>query len=694
MRLSIAIVGVFALAAAGCDTGTQTPQAASDSRAAPEAGAADAGPIIPRELLFGNPERSRARLSPDGDTLSWLAPDEGVMNVWVAPADDMAAARAITEDRGRGIGFYGWAANGTHIIYVQDRGGDENFHAYSVHVETGDEVNLTPFDGVRAIPIATAWETPDIMIVGVNNRDAAWHDVYSINIVTGERALVYENTDNIGQFWTDDDLNLRLGGRQNPDGSSDILKFEAGEWTPFYTIPYEDSLTSSIIGFDETGERAFAVESMGRDKSALVSIDLDSGARTVLGASDLADVDNVLQHPTTLAVEAYSVNYLKEEWTTIGDAVTQDFNFLRANLAGEFDVVDRTKADDVWVVAQSRAEEPTVYHLYNREAGQLTELFGVRPALADYALQPMHQVEIQSRDGLTLVSYLTLPPAADANRDGKPETTSPLVLTVHGGPWARDEYGYSSWDQWLANRGYAVLSVNFRASTGFGKAFVTAGDKEWAGKMHDDLLDGVQWAIDNGVTTPEQVAIMGGSYGGYATLVGLTFTPETFACGVDIVGPSNLETLLATIPPYWESFFQTFANAIGDPRTEEGRALLRERSPLYKAGEITRPLLIAQGANDPRVVKAESDQIVEAMIENAIPVTYIVFPDEGHGFARPENRLAFYSVTESFLAECLGGRFEPIGDAFQGSSLTVEHGAEYAPGLSEALEGHTPETRG
>jgi dipeptidyl aminopeptidase/acylaminoacyl peptidase len=298
----------------------------------------------------------------------------------------------------------------------------------------------------------------------------------------------------------------------------------------------------------------------------------------------------------------------------------------------------------------------------------------------------MQSLEIKARDGLTLVSYLSLPPGSDANGDGVPESPVPMVLNVHGGPWGRDTYGFDNEHQWLANRGYAVLAVNFRASTGFGKSFVNAGNKEWAGKMHDDLLDAIDWAVKNKITTKDKIAIYGGSYGGYATLVGLTFTPDTFACGVDIVGPSNLNTLFASIPAYWKAFFEELASRVGDPRTEDGKKLLNERSPLTRADAIKKPLLIGQGANDPRVKQAEADQIVKSMKDKNLPVTYVLFPDEGHGFARPANRTSFYAVAEGFLAQCLGGRYEPVGNDFKGSTIKVLEGAQYVPGLVEALK--------
>jgi dipeptidyl aminopeptidase/acylaminoacyl peptidase len=349
-------------------------------------------------------------------------------------------------------------------------------------------------------------------------------------------------------------------------------------------------------------------------------------------------------------------------------------------------VVSRTNADDKWVVAVDPVTAPGSTWLYERKNKKLTRLFVARPELEGAPLVQMFPQEIKARDGLTLVSYLTLPKASDPNGDGKADKPAPMVLLVHGGPWARDGYGYNGYHQWLANRGYAVLSVNFRGSTGYGKKFISAGDLQWGRKMHDDLLDAVDWAVKSGVTTADKVAIMGGSYGGYATLAGMAFTPTTFACGVDIVGPSNLFTLLQTIPPYWEAGKQQFYKRMGDPTTEAGQALLKERSPLHFADKIARPLLIGQGANDPRVNVRESDQIVSAMQAKNIPVTYVVFPDEGHGFARPVNNIAFQSVAENFLGKCLGGRAEPIGATLQASTAQVKHGAEFAPGLAQALQ--------
>ncbi len=390
--------------------------------------------------------------------------------------------------------------------------------------------------------------------------------------------------------------------------------------------------------------------------------------------------------PKTFKPQAYVVNYLKPEVTVLDASVKKDVDLLTKELGDGYAIGNRTLDDMFWSVTTDDALAPASTYIYDRKAGKVTKLFDQRPALTKAPLVPMQSLELKARDGLTLVSYLSLPPGSDANGDGVPDSPVPMVLNVHGGPWARDGYGFDNEHQWLANRGYAVLAVNYRGSTGFGKSFINASNKEWAGKMHNDLLDAVDWAVKQKITTKDKVAIYGGSYGGYATLVGVTFTPDTFACGVDIVGPSNLNTLLGSIPPYWKAFFEEFATRVGDPRTEEGKKLLNDRSPLSRVDAIKKPLLIGQGANDPRVKQAESDQIVKSMKDKNLPVTYVLYPDEGHGFARPPNRTSFYAVAEGFLAQCLGGRYEPVGNDFKGSTLKVLEGAQYVPGLAEALK--------
>jgi dipeptidyl aminopeptidase/acylaminoacyl peptidase len=401
----------------------------------------------------------------------------------------------------------------------------------------------------------------------------------------------------------------------------------------------------------------------------------------VIAESDKADVDDFLLDPIAKRPLGYSVNYLKSEWHSLDQSVSEDIAYLNTNVSGQYEVVDQDKAGERWILYRNATTAPIDYVLFDRKSKSLTKLFATRPQLEDAPLSAMSPVEITARDGETLVSYLTLPRGSDSNNDGKPSVPLPMVLNVHGGPWERDEFGYRGVHQWLANRGYAVLSVNYRGSTGFGKEFVNKSKREWGGKMHDDLIDAVKWAVDGGIAQKDKIAIYGGSYGGYATLVGLTFTPTTFACGVDIVGTSNLNTFMNTLPPNMDAFRPQMYQRVGDPNTEEGKAFLASRSPISRADQIQRPLLIARGANDPHFNKDESDQLVQAMKKAGIPVTYVLYPDEGHGFAKPANRTSFYAMSEAFLSQCLGGRYEPIGQDLEGANFKVLDGAQYVPGL-------------
>ena len=687
------LVSSLALALAACSSKQQDDgsTAAANTPAAPTE-----VELIPRDALFGNPERAGVQISPDGKYLSWIAPLEGVMNVWVAPANDLAAARAVTDDQARGIRNYFWSYRPDTLLYLRDSGGDEDFHLYAVDLASNQSRDLTPFAKTTAQVAGVSPTRPDSILVGMNDRDAKWHDLYRVDLASGERTLVEKNTQEIAGYIADGDYNLRFAQRSRPDGGMDILKRAGAAWEKSDDIPFEDVLTTGTLGLTRDGKTLYLADSRTRNTSALYAVDSATGERTLLAEDPRADIGGGLSDPRSGELQAVAVNYLREEWKLLGDTLAADLKALEAIGPGEVSVNSRTLDDKTWIVTYSAAESPAVYYRYDRTPGAegtLTRLFSARPALDGKPLAPMWPLELKSRDGLNLVSYLTLPPQADPDGDGKPDAPVPMVLLVHGGPWGRDEYGYSGYDQWLANRGYAVLGVNFRGSTGFGKEFTNAGDGEWAGKMHDDLIDAVNWAVGEGITSADKVAIMGGSYGGYATLAGLTFTPETFACGVDIVGPSNLNTLLATVPPYWAALFEQFAKRIGDPRTEAGKQLLAERSPLTHVAKISKPLLIGQGANDPRVKQAESDQIVDAMKAKGIPVTYVLFPDEGHGFARPENNKAFNAITENFLAKCLGGRAQPIGEDLAGSSTTVPTGAEGVAGLAEALQAHTQEVK-
>ncbi len=649
--------------------------------------------LIPRDVLFGNPQRAQARLSPDGKYLSFLAPVEGVLNVWVAPANDLDAAGPVTEDKLRGIRGHSWAYDSKHILYNQDKGGDENWHVYATNVETKQTKDLTPVDGVNAQISGVSQKFPGEVLIGFNDRNPQLHDIYRVDIATGEKTLVQENPGLAG-FVADDDFAVRMAVTFTPQGGQAWLKPEGeledkgfADWKQVEEFGPEDAMTSGPAGFDMSGKLFYYQDSKDRDTSGLFVHNLETDEIKLLADNPKCDVGGIMADPKTGIVQAVSFTYDKTEWMVLDDAIKADIEFLEKEAGdAEFAVSSRTLDDKTWMVAIIQEAGPVKYYRYTRgDEPKLEFLFNNRDDLEQYDLVKMHPALIKTRDGLDLVSYLSLPPGSDADGDGVPDKPVPMVLDVHGGPWARDEWGYNPSSQWLANRGYAVLNVNYRGSTGFGKQFINAANGEWAGKMHDDLLDAVNWAVEKGIADKEKVCIMGGSYGGYATLVGLTYTPDVFACGVDIVGPSSLVTLLENAPPYWAPFMPVMKIRVGDWTTDEGRAALLERSPLTKVDEIKKPLLIGQGANDPRVTQLEADQIVEAMEAKSIPVTYVLYPDEGHGFARPENNQSFNAVTEAFLAEHLGGRYEPIGDDFEGASIHVPVGANGVPGLAPEL---------
>jgi dipeptidyl aminopeptidase/acylaminoacyl peptidase len=652
----------------------------------PSAFAGEQG-LIPRKDIFGNPTRTAPAISPDGKSIAYIGPRDGVLNIFVAPSSDIAAAKPVTADKKRGIRSFSWAQNSRQIIYTQDEGGDENWRIHVVDIASAQDSVISPAGKVQGQIIQTSVTKPDEILIAINDRDPQNHDLYYHNLKTGEQKLVFKNEDGYTGYLTDDSLALRMLLKQTPAGGLEVFKRDAsGKLTSFTTFSPQDALVSQPVGFDVAGTTLYVIDSRDRDKAALVAIDPDTGAKKVLAESNKADVSDTLANPASGKIEAAEIEYLRDEWQAIDPAIKADIDFLDANARGQWKVTSRSYDDSKWTVRVDRVTEPLAFWLYDRKAKQLTKLFTARPNLEGAPLSPMYPVEIKSRDGLTLVSYLTLPRGSDPGGSGRPAKPLPMVLFVHGGPWARDSLGYDPFHQWLANRGYAVLSVNYRASSGFGKNFVNVADMQFAGTMHDDLIDAVKWAVDNGVAQKDKVAIAGGSYGGYATLVGMTFTPDTFACGVDIVGPSNLVTLIESFPPYWQPFMEaSWYKHVGDPRTEEGKKFLLSRSPITKVDQIKRPLLIGQGANDPRVTRNESDQIVAAMNARNIPVTYVIYADEGHGFARPENRISFFAIAENFLSTCLGGSAQPIGDDAKGAALAVPDGAARVPGLKEAL---------
>jgi dipeptidyl aminopeptidase/acylaminoacyl peptidase len=632
-----------------------------------------ARPLIPRRKLFDNPTFLGAKLSPDGQHLSWLAPVDGVLNVWVSPVDSVAAGQPVTRTKGRPINWQDWSPDGRHIMFLNDENGDENLHLFVVDPRTSDLRDLTPFANIRAMPTCWSHVVPDKVAVNLNDRDARWHDVFLLDPTTGQRTLVWENRQEFAYVGLDWQLKPRHAHGNAPDGGSRLWRLDGEKVTHWRDVPFEANLSTHIWRFDAGCHHLHMSSSLEQDKSALLRIDWSSGEERVLFEAGRADISGAIFNARTFEPEAVCIDPGRQEWTAFTPAIATDLDLIKARLPGHaFYVQSQANDDRRWIVASHTPEQPATYHLLDRDRKTLTQLFTARPELKPYRLAPMQAVEGKSRDGLTLVSYLTLP--ADIAGD-RPPSPLPMVLVVHGGPWSRDILGYRGDHQWLADRGYAVLSVNYRGSTGFGKAFVAASEKEHARKMHDDLIDMVAWAIDEGIAQKDRIAIFGMSYGGLAAFVGATFTPEVFCCSIPVVGISNLRTLLESMPPYWAGFAEFMYRSYGDPRTEEGRRLLAERSPINKVENIKKPMLIFHGANDVRCKVAESDTMVAAMQAGNIPVTYVVYPDEGHGFQKPSNRLSYIAIAEAFLARHLGGAFEAVGRDLDGSSHEIRAGA-------------------
>ena len=622
-------------------------------------------PLLDRELFFDNPEISGGQLSPDGKFISFVKPYNGVMNIWVKTLEEpFASARPLTADKQRPVRSYFWSRDGKYILYVQDKGGDENFNIYAVNpsekppvgAEVPENRDLTNLKGVRVQIYSVPKTDPDAIYIGLNDRDPAWHDLYRMKLSTGERTLIRQNSgeDRITGWIFDWDDQLRLAMRANADGSNDILRVDDSGFTPIYTTNVFE--TAYPIAFDKNNQRVYLITNKGDDVdlTRLILLDPNTLKEEFVEADPQQRVDLGDVAFSDLRREIIYTSYEDDRnrlyWKD--KDFEADYKRISEQLPGVEPYFARTTADErFWIIGSYSDVDPGTTYLFDRVTKKLTFQYRPRPNIPVEHMANMQAIRYPSSDGLEIPAYLTLPKGVEPKN-------LPLIVMPHGGPWARSGWGFNSYAQFLANRGYAVLDPNFRASTGYGKKFINAGNNEWGRKMQDDITWGVKYLVKQGIADPEKVAIMGGSYGGYATLAGLAFTPDVYACGVSIVGPSNLITLLNSIPPYWEAIRTVFHKRMGDPSTPEGEADLKKMSPLFSADKIKSPLLVVQGANDPRVKQHESDQIVVALRDRGFPVEYIVAPDEGHGFARPVNNMAMLAAAEKFLASHLGGRYQ------------------------------------
>ncbi len=613
--------------------------------------------LIPREVLFGNPEKTSPKISPDGKKMAYIAPVNGVLNVWVGDIDKNSY-EPVSKDTNRGIREYFWSYDNQKIFYIQDKNGDENWHIFSVDLYTREVKDVVPEEGVRVLISDYNKFNPDKMLISMNKRDRRFNDIYLLDLKTGTYDMIEQNPGNIVGFINDDDYNILGAISIGQDGGSNLLYRDTpkSDWKTLVKWSIEDFSNSGPLRLSKDKKHIYVLDTRDANSSRLVKINTSTGnIDEVLSEDPKYDVSEVFIHPDTSKVQA--VGYVKEklEWEILDDEIRDDFEKISKLSDGYFVVYNRDVDNKTWLVGFVRDNGPVVYYSYDRTIKTGTKLFYNQPELNNYQLSNMEPISYKSRDGLTIHGYITFPVGVERKN-------LPMVLNVHGGPWARDSWRYHPEAQWLANRGYICLQVNFRGSAGYGKDFLNAGKKEWGGKMHDDLIDAVNWAIDKGYADPKRIAIYGGSYGGYAALTGATFTPDNFVCAVDLVGPSNLITFLNTIPPYWEPMKKYLYEHVGNPETDED--FLKSRSSLFHIDNIKIPILIAQGANDPRVKKAESDQIVESMKEKGLDVEYLLFDDEGHGFAKPENRLKFYEASELFLHKHLRGRDDILSDKY------------------------------
>jgi len=623
-------------------------------------------PLIDRELFFGDPQLANVQISPDGRWLSFAKPYKGTLNIWLQPIRDgeLGEAFPITASERRPITQFFWSPDSRYILYVQDKDGDENYHLYRIILaeatpgQIPKAVDLTPREGIRVQPYAFPRNKPQIAYIGLNDRNPSLHDLYELDLATGRLTLLYKNEDGVLGWGIDDLGRIRFAGKVSPEGGTELYlvtrKGKGFSFKKVYETAWDES--ASIAYLPKKGEEIFLITNKGVDKLRLVAFDPKTGKERQVHADpeDRVDIGGAFFDEKTDKLR--SVYYIddKRRRYFFDEKLESWYKKWEELLpGGEVGMSGLSDDERYAVVTFSSDREPARYYLWDAQRQTLKEIGRARPDLPTEHLAEKRPLRIRARDGASIPAYLTLP-------KGVPPQNLPAVLLVHGGPWARDYWGYDALSQFLANRGYAVLQVNFRGSTGYGKAFLNAGNKQWGtGIMQHDLTDAVQEMVKQGVFDPKRIAIMGGSYGGYATLAGVTFTPELYACGISIVGPSSIITLIKSVPPYWRPLMKLFDHRVGNLNDPQDVERLKAQSPLYHVERIRVPLLIVQGANDPRVKKHESDQIVAALHAKGYPVRYLLAPDEGHGFQNYDNRMAMMVAIEQFLAERLGGRVQP-----------------------------------
>lgn len=601
---------------------------------------------IPLEVLFGDPERESPRLAPDGSKMAWLAPWQGALNVWAAPVDpvegvDLEHAEPITDDRDRGIRNLVWSGNNRTVLYFQDVDGDENWHVIGSDVETRSQHDYTPFSGIQAKILAIGSKEPDAVLLRINSTDTSVQGVYRLDLVSA--ALRRELTNpRLIKMLADTDLVVRGGLRREGDGclSFWVREDPSAAWRKILIIPPDDAMTTRLIAFTDEGRSILMSSSVGSNYSRLLRVEIMSGAMEVVAEDPSADLKDV--RVSRLTHEPMVATFSRERlsYQVLDESVRESFEKVRTLHPGDPVFVDSSNDESEWLVGFVSGAAPVEYFKFSASTGKSQRLFTSIPTLTSYPLSEMEPFSYTARDGMHIEGYLNFPPGAD-------RSNLPTVVAVHGGPWDRESWEYEAVGQWIANRGYLCLKVNFRGSAGYGKNYLNAGNREWGGKMQDDLSDAVAYAVGQGWADARRVGIIGGSYGGYAALAGLAFTPEIYRCGISLYGPSNLVTLLTGMSERWPGAMWEFEQRVGDPVEDKG--LLWQRSPLSMADRITAPVLIAHGANDPRVMKDESEEIVRVLQRNHVEHEYIVFDDEGHGFAKQENRFRLFRAAESFL---------------------------------------------